>query len=68
MFFKPCPMFSPWSEWSDCDATCGPSLMIRSRECMNGEVGMDGCIGAIREVDICDTEVSLELVNHSTVS
>jgi len=45
-----------WSDWSDCDATCGGGERIRSRNCINGEAGDPGCEGDGIEREACNAQ------------
>ncbi len=44
---QPCPAWTPWTEWSECSATCGGGTQHRARECKtpvirNGELSCEG--------------------------
>jgi len=52
-----CPYWSYWSSWSQCTATCGSGTYSRSRKCINGEAGSEGCEGAGEETVDCNTQV-----------
>jgi len=51
--------FTEWSEWSDCDASCGDGQQTKSRTCTNPEPANDGddCIGEKTEVQSCSSGV-----------
>ena len=42
-----------WSIWSGCSATCGGGTSERSRECLNGDAGDEGCEGDLVENVVC---------------
>ena len=48
-----------WSQWSDfdkCSATCSGGRQARYRYCIGGEPGTEGCEGAAEEVFECNTD------------
>ena len=54
---NPCPTWAPWSEWSECSATCGGGSQHRARECItptrigrNGELSCEGSAFEDRQV------------------
>lgn len=53
---QPCPMWGGWSS-SDCSMTCGPGVILRQRECLNGEPS--DCPGMGSEVESCNIEVRI---------
>jgi len=53
-----CPVFSIWTSWGDCSATCGRGTRTKSRSCLNGEVGQVGCIGILVYEGVCVSGVS----------
>lgn len=55
---RDCPKFSSWSSWSICSTSCGRGLQTKARECINGEVGLEGCLGSIVETIECTAGVS----------
>lgn len=57
-----CPEFSLWSDWSECSVVCGGGRRSRSRTCLNGAFGDDGCKGDTTETDICNLFVSFTIV------
>ena len=48
--------WTAWSEWSDCSATCGTGLSLRSRSCTNpaSVAGGSDCAGESVETMECD--------------
>jgi len=52
---KPCPSWSPWSEYSACSVTCGDGTKSRNRYCQYGNVGEDGCVGSTSESQQCNS-------------
>ena len=50
-----CPIWDAWTAWTACDAPCGNGTMTRDRNCTNGSVGDDGCIGDRNETLTCNT-------------
>uniref|UniRef100_UPI00193A61B8 uncharacterized protein LOC120335429 n=1 Tax=Styela clava TaxID=7725 RepID=UPI00193A61B8 len=51
-----CPFWSNWRTWSGCSETCGGGERTRSRRCINGVAGEEGCTGDFQETDICNIE------------
>ena len=50
-------VWDQWSDWSECDVTCGGGATSRSRNCLNGDVGEIGCdIGETYETAICESQ------------
>ena len=43
--------------FSDCTLTCGGGSQTRRRECVGGEVGDPGCLGATSETQVCNGQV-----------
>ena len=62
ILFQRCPKWNDWSEWSQCDRTCGNGEQTRQRYCLNGNVGDIGCIGAVVEIKQCENLVSYKLI------
>jgi len=54
--------WSPWGEWSNCSASCGAGVTVRSRTCTNPPPsnGGDNCEGSGMETESCDAEDSCE--------
>lgn len=50
--------WSPWSEWTGCDVTCGSGLRQRSRLCNNPPPRSGGtmCEGDDAEIKTCTVE------------
>nr|CAB3263057.1 uncharacterized protein LOC100187228 [Phallusia mammillata] len=48
-----CPKWGEWSAFASCPVTCGPGNVTRTRVCLNGETGKDGCIGPMLESQTC---------------
>ena len=50
-------VWDQWSQWGNCDATCGGGTTFRSRNCLNGQVGEVGCdIGEASETRVCENQ------------
>lgn len=61
----PCPvdgMWSCWSSWSKCSATCGGGHYMRTRSCTNPApaYGGDICLGLHTEEALCNTQTCPE--------
>nr|XP_039268102.1 A disintegrin and metalloproteinase with thrombospondin motifs adt-1-like isoform X2 [Styela clava] len=41
--FKECPTFGVFGDWTKCSKPCGTGVRTQIRECLNGQVGDDGC-------------------------
>ena len=39
---NPCPTWTPWTEWSQCSATCGGGTQHRARECVIPKYNKNG--------------------------
>jgi len=50
-----CPQWSEWSEFSNCDVTCGEGKKIRSRTCV-GSQSSNQCDGSSTDVQSCVTK------------
>jgi len=50
-------MLINWSEFSECDVTCGGGVRTRTRSCMNGRVGQAGCTDATTDTLVCNVQV-----------
>lgn len=49
-----CPTWSEWSDWGDCSVSCDSGVEMRSRTCVNGQVGDEGCHdGNVTETTYC---------------
>jgi len=49
--------WSTWTEWSQCDKTCGGGVTNRVRMCMNGgSTGQPGCVGEDFQQKKCNTQ------------
>lgn len=50
--------WGPYSDWSQCSATCGEGSQVRSRNCNNPEPqnGGKSCIGDAEDVRTCNVE------------
>ncbi|XP_078687492.1 hemicentin-1-like isoform X2 [Branchiostoma floridae x Branchiostoma belcheri] len=56
--FEPCPVhgkWSPWTEWSECSATCGRGERTRTRSCNKPQpqYGGNSCLGDSSQVQAC---------------
>ena len=55
-----CAFWTTWSKYSDCSVTCGNGVKTRTRECINGSAGEDGCqVGETVEQKSCSKEKCL---------
>ena len=54
----PCPMWTTWSDWSECSTTCGGGKRQRARECAHPQFrnGRAVCDGPSMEDDSCNPE------------
>ena len=52
-----CPFWSFWTLWGECSAPCNGGVQSRSRLCINGEPGDEGCLGTPEEEEYCNPEV-----------
>ncbi|XP_058038766.1 SCO-spondin-like [Ahaetulla prasina] len=54
--------WTPWSPWSDCPVTCGGSIQIRTRACINPPPRNQGlpCVGPDTQSQNCSTQSCLE--------
>ena len=57
IILQECPLWNDWSQWDDCSVTCGGGLITRRRDCANGEIGEEGCVGVSTESQVCANEV-----------
>ncbi|CAG5110064.1 Oidioi.mRNA.OKI2018_I69.chr2.g4510.t1.cds [Oikopleura dioica] len=48
-----CPKWSSWTRWTSCDAECGKGHRRTRRICMDGHVGLDGCLGPVEKRKSC---------------
>lgn len=49
---KACPFWSEWTEWGNCNVTCGGGSRYRYRQCINDDFGF-GCVGLDFEEAFC---------------
>ena len=59
--------WSAWLEWAECAVSCGGGIQSRSRTCINGSQGEEGCQGPDEElrvcnVDLCQTSAGIVIV------
>jgi len=54
---KLCPVWSEW-ESTGCSVTCGEGSLIKTRKCINGNPGEDGCTGPESETLPCSAPVA----------
>ncbi|XP_076098251.1 SCO-spondin-like [Mytilus galloprovincialis] len=55
-YIKSCAIdgfWMPWTEWSDCDLTCGGGTRFRNRTCNGPYLGGEECNGTALETDFC---------------
>ena len=50
-------MWSAWSDYSECSATCAVGTTSRTRECINPNNLTPGCVGGDLDVAHCDSGV-----------
>lgn len=48
-----CEFWGQWSTFGPCSATCGDAFESRTRVCVNGEPGDNGCMGDSVETGVC---------------
>ncbi|CAK8695094.1 uncharacterized protein LOC143446070 [Clavelina lepadiformis] len=54
---QPCPVWGEYEAWSECTKECDTGTQIATRECMNGDVGQDGCQGQREKSQNCNTHL-----------
>ena len=52
--------WSEWTPWGECSVSCGGGSRVRTRRCMGGEAGGQGCEGLASETGVCSEWVSVE--------
>ncbi|XP_076458068.1 uncharacterized protein LOC143291836 [Babylonia areolata] len=50
-------LYSPWSQWVRCSATCGKGTRIRKRWCSAQTTPMPPCEGEVRQIQFCNVFV-----------
>lgn len=50
---RACPEWTPWSAFTACSVSCGDGFRTRVRDCRNGNIGDDGCIGEPEDTVEC---------------
>ena len=50
--------FLEWTEWSECVATCGDGLQLRSRECVPPRFGGEPCEGDAMGSQPCSVDIT----------
>ena len=55
-------MWSPWTSWTACGATCGDAVQTRRRICLNAREGFENCPGSSSEATACDLPVSYAML------
>ena len=48
--------WSDWSNWNQCDVTCGNGSIFRTRSCTTPQHGGHDCIGNDTDIMACTTE------------
>nr|XP_018669341.1 SCO-spondin-like [Ciona intestinalis] len=52
-----CPSWGVWAAWGPCDANCGAGERMRSRPCLNGNIGDVGCeASGANATEPCNTD------------
>lgn len=51
-----CPAWSEWSQFNSCTASCGGGSQTKTRECINGSPGQQGCIGDTTNTQSCNPQ------------
>lgn len=57
----PCPVDGVWSDWSNytaCTASCGQGIRTRTRLCVNQAYGGQSCFGSATQTESCSSNIS----------
>lgn len=46
--------FTEWTDWSECPVSCGAGEIYRTRKCIGGKQWDEGCVGSLRDEDVCN--------------
>lgn len=65
---KPCPSWVEWSHWGICSESCGGGVQARSRVCLYGTAGEEGCDGSDTDLRRCASNVSLPAEKSASFS
>lgn len=61
---RQCEFWGPWESWHPCSVTCGQGVTTRTRPCMNGRPGDQGCPGSATESDTCEMSACEVFVDY----
>ena len=53
---NPCPVWTPWTEWTSCSKSCGKGIRKKSRECVLAKSDIDGCLGDDEAIESCNPD------------
>jgi hypothetical protein len=56
-----CPVDGVWTTWtnySDCTASCGTGIQTRTRACVNQTNGGQTCVGSATQSVLCNTNIA----------
>lgn len=57
VFAQDCPVWRPWSQWTECSRTCGGGIRRHVRFCSGSFAGVY-CTGDAEEIQECNNNVS----------
>ena len=61
-----CPYWSHYGSADECSVTCGGGVSARSRYCVNGMPGMQGCEGDSILMNACNEQVFIIITRIKT--
>ena len=50
-------LYTPWTSWSKCSASCGQGIRKRNRWCSAQTTPMPPCEGEVRQIQFCNVFV-----------